>query len=553
MRVLPYGEGAAYIDVEADASPDRAARTGTIVRALRAAFPEADVVAGAGAIAVFGADPSAVREALERRVAEAPERGVAEALERGVAEAPERGVAREDASSEGGRTHEIDVVYDGPDLDDVARAIGATRAELIELHAGRDHIVEVVGFLPGFAYMGPLDPRLVVPRRSAPRPRVPPQSVAIAGAFTGIYPLASPGGWNLLGRSLGPPPFDPSRAEPFLFAAGDRVRFRPVGPDAVAPEEIGLDPNQSLAPPAWKGLDPNQSLAPPVPKGLDPNQSPAAHRGAPAGGPALVVGRAAGAATIQDAGRGGLLSRGMPPSGPLDPSLFAAANRAVGNLPGAAAIELLAGSLVLHARGSVLVSIDGEPPVHLHDAEELRVAEGPLAVRYVAVAGGIDVPVVIGSRATLLSAKIGGAEGRTLRRGDVLPAGLLRIASSSTAASPAVEGAALVEPGPHLERFPAGALDVLLASEWRVSRLTDRTGARLEGATIPRRGPDLAAPVPMRRGAVQVTTDGTPIVLGPDHPTTGGYPVLAVVRASSFGALARKRPGDVVRFRLAGA
>ena len=108
-----------------------------------------------------------------------------------------------------------------------------------------------------------------------------------------------------------------------------------------------------------------------------------------------------------------------------------------------------------------------------------------------------------------------------------------------------------VEAGPHVERFPAGALDALLSCEWRVSRLSDRTGARLEGGAIPRSGPDLAAPTPMRRGCVQVTTDGTPIVLGPDHPTTGGYPVLAVVRATSFGALARKRAGEVVRFRLA--
>jgi allophanate hydrolase subunit 2 len=106
---------------------------------------------------------------------------------------------------------------------------------------------------------------------------------------------------------------------------------------------------------------------------------------------------------------------------------------------------------------------------------------------------------------------------------------------------------AAVVPGPHVGRFPAGAYEALLGAEWRVSRLGDRVGVRLEGARVPRDVPDLALPVPMIRGAVEVTTDGTPIVLGPDHPTTGGYPVLAVLLPTAQAALARRRPGEVVR------
>ncbi len=528
-------------------------------------------------------------------------------------------------AAERGCTHVIDVVYDGPDLGVVAAALGVATEEVVALHAGREYTVEIVGFLPGFAYMGPLDRRLVVPRRPAPRPRVPAQSVAIAGAFTGIYPLASPGGWSLLGRSLGPPPFDPARAEPFLFAAGDRVRFRPVDAPPVGLVKNGWEPNESpgalgrrrggaSASPA-DAWEPNESpgalgkrrgaSASPA-DAWEPNESTGARGGAVRERAALVVAKAAGVATIQDEGRGAWLSRGMPPSGPLDPETFSAANRAVGNAPGAAAIELLVGSLVLRARGALVVSIDGDAPVRLQDGEELRVAEGPFAVRYVALGGGADVPVVLGSRATLLSAKLGGIEGRALRRGDALEVGAHESAGGPAARRDATDGrgdapetrsrgsgldarpaapprnlmkvegptnverrgavpggggvaeaaagdgvVVEVEAGPHVERFPAGALDALLSCEWRVSRLSDRTGARLEGGAIPRSGPDLAAPTPMRRGCVQVTTDGTPIVLGPDHPTTGGYPVLAVVRATSFGALARKRAGEVVRFRLA--
>ena len=447
---------------------------------------------------------------------------------------------RGDEAGAPSRLHTIDVVYDGPDLDDVARALGVTRADVIAMHTGREHAVQIVGFLPGFAYMGPVDPRLVVPRRGAPRPRVEPQSVAIAGPYTGIYPIASPGGWNLIGRSLGPLPFDPSREEPFLFAPGDRVRFRAV------------EPSEADAP----------ARAVHVPMELtDPE------------GPALVIARAAGLATIQDAGRIGFVSRGVPPSGPLDPDLFDEANRALGNDRGAAAIELCAGSLVVRARGDVTISIDGDPPIALADGEEIRVGEGDRAVRYVAVRGGIEAPLVLGSRSTLLSARIGGMEGRVLRRGDVLridsggrpvgsrsggptddetpPAPKEKTTAREDApslAEGAEEDAIFIDVGPHLARFPEGAWEVLLRSEWRVSRLVDRTGMRLEGASIPRLGGDIGAPTPMCRGAIQVTTDGTPIVLGPDHPTTGGYPVIAIVRAACFGRLARKRPGERVRF-----
>jgi inhibitor of KinA len=115
----------------------------------------------------------------------------------------------------------------GPDLADVARAAGCDEAEVIRLHASREYRVFVVGFVPGFAYMGPVDPRLALPRRSSPRTRVPAGSVAIAAGQTGIYPMETPGGWHLIGRT---PirPFDESRPEPALFHPGDRVSFRPI-------------------------------------------------------------------------------------------------------------------------------------------------------------------------------------------------------------------------------------------------------------------------------------------------------------------------------------
>ena len=125
---------------------------------------------------------------------------------------------------EPGRLHRIPVVYDGPDLDEVAQRLGMTRQRVVELHARPIYRVFLVGFVPGWAYLGPVPDDLVVPRRSTPRTLVPAGSVAIAGHQTGVYPLESPGGWNLVGRTS-VRLFFPDSDPPSLFRAGDRVKF----------------------------------------------------------------------------------------------------------------------------------------------------------------------------------------------------------------------------------------------------------------------------------------------------------------------------------------
>ena len=125
---------------------------------------------------------------------------------------------------EPGRLHRIPVVYDGPDLEEVARERGLTPSQVVEIHLRPIYRVFLVGFVPGWAYMGPLADELVLTRRATPRTQVPAGSVAIAGQETGIYPLVSPGGWHLIGRTsvrLFLPDSDP----PSLFRTGDRVKF----------------------------------------------------------------------------------------------------------------------------------------------------------------------------------------------------------------------------------------------------------------------------------------------------------------------------------------
>ncbi|MDJ0750822.1 MAG: 5-oxoprolinase subunit PxpB [Woeseiaceae bacterium] len=130
-----------------------------------------------------------------------------------------------------GELQQIPVVYGGdygPDLDELCSATGLTPDEIVALHTGSDYTVDMVGFTPGFAFIGGLDERLRVPRRAEPRARVEPGSVGIADGRTGLYAMASPGGWTLIGRT----PFklfDPHADEPFVLRAGMRVRFVAIG------------------------------------------------------------------------------------------------------------------------------------------------------------------------------------------------------------------------------------------------------------------------------------------------------------------------------------
>ena len=141
-----------------------------------------------------------------------------------LAAAIKRLAAKHPPMGEPGRLHRIPVTYDGPDIDEVAVRLELSRERIVEIHTRPIYRVFLVGFVPGWAYLGPLPEELELPRREVPRTLVPAGSVAIAGRQTGVYPLATPGGWHLIGRTsvrLFLPDSDP----PCLFRAGDRVKF----------------------------------------------------------------------------------------------------------------------------------------------------------------------------------------------------------------------------------------------------------------------------------------------------------------------------------------
>lgn len=137
---------------------------------------------------------------------------------------------------------EIPVCYGGtlgPDMQTVVNHTGLSEEEIIKIHTSHDYLIDMLGFLPGFAYLGGLDSRLYTPRLAKPRTRLEAGSVGIGGSQTGIYPLPSPGGWQIIGRS---PlrPYDPDREKPILYAAGEYIRFKPITPDEYAAIETQL-------------------------------------------------------------------------------------------------------------------------------------------------------------------------------------------------------------------------------------------------------------------------------------------------------------------------
>ncbi len=246
------------------------------------------------------------------------------------------------------------------------------------------------------------------------------------------------------------------------------------------------------------------------------------------------------------------MHEGVPPGGALVPELLARANAAVENASGEAAIELF-GGMTLVARGAPLdLGLEDGARVRLADGERLEVpASRALRVRYVAVRGALDVPVALGGRGTLLVAGLGGWQGRPLRAGDRLPVGGAAAARGSARPFPlAPEEPIRVLAGPDAPRFDASAIEVLQSQPFTVMPASDRVGTRLAGPLLVRRDSDDARSAPLARGAIEVPSSGAPIVLGPDHPTTGGYPVLATVLRADCGRLAATPIGASVRFRL---
>ena len=272
--------------------------------------------------------------------------------------------------------------------------------------------------------------------------------------------------------------------------------------------------------------------------------------------------------TVQDLGRPGHLRYGIPPSGPLDRESFRLANRLVGNADGAAALECTYMGPRFQVDRPCAIAVTGAAaPVTVNGVEAprwttlvLRAGDtvrvgAPRAgvLSYVAFSGGLDVPLVLGSRSTYARGRLGGLEGRALRPGDVLrvpdgPPPVVRALATPPPVGGEAETRVRVVLGPQADRFTDEGLRTLLGSAYEMTRESDRMGARLHGPRIAHaRGHDIVSDG-IALGSIQVPGDGQPIVLLVDRQSTGGYTKVATVCSFDIGRLGQVKPGRKVVF-----
>ncbi|MGW2522837.1 5-oxoprolinase subunit C family protein [Streptomyces sp. NPDC001617] len=279
---------------------------------------------------------------------------------------------------------------------------------------------------------------------------------------------------------------------------------------------------------------------------------------------ALVVVRAGALTTVQDEGRPGHAHLGVPRSGALDGLTAALVNRLVGNPSEAAVLETTVNGCAVRPRSAVAVAVGGAPcpvtvngrpaawgaPVHVPAGALLEIGTVISGVRsYLAVSGGITVDPVLGSRSTDLLSGLGPP---VLTDGSVLPLGAPRNLHTRVEAAPQpappTELVLRVTLGPRDDWFTREAVHTFTSRTYRVSPASNRIGLRTEGPALERALPGELPSEGMVLGAVQVPPDGRPVVFLADHPTTGGYPVIAVVHSQDLSGAAQASPGTPVRF-----
>jgi KipI family sensor histidine kinase inhibitor len=421
---------------------------------------------------------------------------------------------------------EIPVRYDGEDLDDVARLTGLSVEEVIRRHTESTFTVAFCGFAPGFGYLVGGDPALQVPRRQSPRTRIPAGAVALAGAFSGVYPQESPGGWQIIGVTP-ERMWDLSREPPALFQPGYRVRFVDLATrPAAAPATTSKGATAPERGPQSTEATRLTVLAAPVP------------------------------ALFQDRGRFGQTGQGVSSSGALDQSAYNAANRVVGNPAGLSCLEITLGGFSFKCSGRAVIGLTGAPcPITIRDADGrvrtgetyrgipleagdvVTLGQAPMGMRsYLAVRGGFLVTPVLGSASTDTLAVVGPdpvTKGAIL---DIAPQakGLQAVSLYELPAfsPPGPEDIVTLDVvmGPRSDWFTQAGLETLTTQTFRMTPQSNRVGIRLSGETpLERRDTTELPSEGTATGAIQVPHSGQPVLFLADHPLTGGYPVIATV------------------------
>ena len=418
------------------------------------------------------------------------------------------------------RTVEVPVCYGlhfGPDLWEMEETLGLTRQEIIDIHAGRDYRVYMMGFLPGFVYLGGMDGRLAYPRLKKPRLAIEAGSVGIAGAQTGIYPSVSPGGWRIIGRT----PlrmFDPEADPPVPVRPGDFIRFIPISVDE------------------YYELNARRTKQPARPRHAQDISS---------GGLRLNILTPGPLCAVQGGGHFGAQAFGVTEGGAMDRASLRLANRLVGRDENADSLEITLAGGTFEAEGEGVVAVTGadmhpmlngsavpmNEAIPVRTGDRLQLSPAVRGVRtYIAVSGLQQAP-----------------EGqKTPQNGafETVPV-LQRLADATDA-----QGVTTIRFlfGPQDSRFSADAKKTFMESVYTISAASDRMGYRLEGPKVIAEGGTDILSDGVCFGSIQIPADGQPIVMMADHQTTGGYAKIATVLRCDLPLLAQLGPGSRIRF-----
>lgn len=464
-------------------------------------------------------------------------------------------------STDSARTITIPVCYEdqefAPDLEKVALHAKLSKEEVIKLHSSSDYLIYMMGFLPGFPYLGGMNPQLETPRLETPRTKIPAGSVAIGGAQTGLYPVESPGGWNIIGRT----PlrlFDVKRKPFFLYEAGDKIRFLPI----TREEFENFDESLWLA----QVADKSEASIETSDDAADSKEVYECGGGIKILEPGLLT-------SIQDSGITGFQKYGIGQSGAMDQTSFALANQICGNEKNAACLETtLAGPSIRFVTacdfaitGAVFenATLDG---MRIEMNKKISAKAGSLLScgfaskglrSYIAFSGGLLVPKVFRSSSTNLKSKIGGYMGRKLQADDQLAIGinkknpLLVPDNKSTEGFTENKDVLLLDciKSSQFDFFQEKIVKKFTDSIYTVSAESDRMGIRFTGPGLECGKTDIISDaIPF--GAVQITSAGLPVVMAADRQTTGGYAKIACVKKSAMYRLVQALPGTKVRFNL---
>ncbi|MET0261744.1 MAG: 5-oxoprolinase subunit PxpB [Rariglobus sp.] len=420
----------------------------------------------------------------------------------------------------------------GPDIAAVAAHAKLSEADVIKLHNKAVYRVAAVGFAPGFPYLLGLPEKLTTPRLDTPRTTVPVGSVGIGGTQTGIYPLATPGGWSLIGRTPVRLFRPEDEAEPTLLQPGDTVRFSVITEKQAA--QLQEKPVVLNSPKVSK-----QAAV-------------------------LEVVKAGALTTVQDLGRIGRQHLGISAGGPMDRYAARVANVILGNDENDPLLEVtLTGPELKFLRdtwiavtGAEVRGVGGWRPLHITAGQIVSLAELTRGARaYVAVLGGLEIARALGGAGTLTRAGVGGWNGRALQAGDRLGtrAATLETTSNWSAAgefNATNQGDVVVRflRGAQWDWFSAASRRAFLGKPFKITDKSDRMGLRVEGPSLRLEAKRELISEGVGFGSVQVPPDGNPIVLMADRQTIGGYPKIGHVIAVDLPRLAQARTGDLVKF-----